>query len=323
MNTSLLKFKPITQPKQTRAENVLNGNDAEIYSASMLLKAIGAEVSWGSRNEDGRKIDLICSYDHPWIEKERIVFMVQVKSGPTYGELHPTGFKLLKAAKDAAIRTSHPICVIWVDRDTNSSFWAYVHPTSTQNNQYYSNIHKIEPSMRFDIARCQARGIPLKKGGSGVIISELTGNLKSKRLEALKNYKALKTNPPIHPNLGKVEFTRIGWRHMFRKTRSAEFKSKSLNVIPYLGQILKDKPSEIYISNHNFSEQNGFQYRNSHFVLKFNDVKLFNNVNFDVEPVTVVIRLVEEIRWSDKWKNETMLSQKIDRRLVLLSSYYK
>ena len=61
-------------PQQNRINNIDNGNDAEILAASLLLRSIGSEISWSSRNEDGRKIDLICSYDHPWIEKERIIF---------------------------------------------------------------------------------------------------------------------------------------------------------------------------------------------------------------------------------------------------------
>lgn len=75
MTPSLLKYKPINRRLETRAENIDNGNDAEVLAASFLVMAIGAEISWGSRNEDGRKIDLICSYDHPWFDKERLFFL--------------------------------------------------------------------------------------------------------------------------------------------------------------------------------------------------------------------------------------------------------
>lgn len=323
MNTSLLKSKSIIKPKETKDLNISNGNDAEVYSASVLLKAIGAEVSWGSRNEDGRKIDLICSYDHPWTFKERIIFLVQVKSGPTYGNITPHGFKLFSTAKKSAIRTTHPICLVWVERQTHSAFWAYIHPSSTITNQEYGNNHRVEPCMRFDIARCQAKNLPIKIGGKGIIIKELTDNLKNNRLKAIAKYNDLKTKRPICPNLGEIEFTRIGWRHMFRKTRSMNYKEKSLNVIPYLGKILSDKPSEIYITKTDFSEQNNFSYRNTEYVLKYNEVKLYNSAKLTCEKTTVVIRLIEEIRWPVDWQNNTMLSQNVERRVVLLSSYYK
>lgn len=54
----LLKSIKLPVPKQKRENNIENGNDAEVYAASLIIKAIGAEVSWSSRNEDGRKIDL-------------------------------------------------------------------------------------------------------------------------------------------------------------------------------------------------------------------------------------------------------------------------
>lgn len=323
MNTSLLKTIKLKIPKETRDLNISNGNDAEVYGASMLLKAIGAEVSWGSRNEDGRKIDLICSYDHPWIEKERIIFLVQVKSGPTYGIKSANGFKLLSVAKKSAIRTSHPICIIWIDRATNSSFWAYIHPFSTISNQDYGNNHKIEPAMRFDIARCQAKSIPAKIGGKGIIIKELIEDLKSNRKIAINSYNELKTNLIINPNLGKIEITRIAWRHMFRKSRSPIYKSKSLNIIPYLNKILIDKPSEIYITKTSFFEQSNYCYRNIEYVLKYEEVKLYNKTSKTAEKTSVIVRLIEEIRWSKDWKDDSMLTQNIERRVVLLSSYYK
>ncbi|MFN7098525.1 MAG: hypothetical protein ACK4PR_13370, partial [Gammaproteobacteria bacterium] len=234
MSSILLKHKSLPILKQSRINNIDNGNDAEILSASILLKAIGAEISWSSRNEDGRKIDLICSYDHPWIEKERIIFFVQVKSGASYGRKNINGFTLLTAAKKAAQRTSHSICIVWVDRESNIPFWAYIHPFSTKITQDYSDYHKINPGTKFDIARCQSKSISANEHGSGITIKALRGNIKSKREYALKNYKKLKALNIINPNLGKIELTRIGWRHMFRKQRSLVNKERSIQVIPYL-----------------------------------------------------------------------------------------
>ena len=323
MDRSILKSKPKQKIKQTRDFNIPNGNDAEIFSASLLLSAIGAEISWGSRNEDGRKIDLICSYDHPWFDKERLIFLVQVKSGDSFGEKLHNGFKLKTNAKQAAQRTSHPICLIWVHRDSNSSFWAYIHPNSTNQTQTYGNNHELTPPMRFDIARCQAKYLPVKLGGSGIIITDSIGSLKDKRKIALTSYRKYSEGDIICPNLGRVEFTRIGWRHMFRKTRSAEYKNKSLAVINYLDKILIDKPSDTYISKFEITEQSDFKYRNCEYVLIYNQVKYFNRLTKTTENIKVVVRLMEEIMWPVNWNLNSTLTQSIDRRLVLLSCYYK
>lgn len=321
MKSILLKHSPIPKAEQNRPQNISNGNDAEVLSASILLMAIGAEVSWGSRNEDGRKIDLICSYDHPWILKERLIFFSQIKSGNTYGNKLPVGFTLSSKAKKEALRTSHPICLIWVHRDTNTSYWAYIHPFSTNVTQKYNDNHLINPATRFDIARCQAKLIPGKKDGTGLIIKELSGNLTERRAYSLKKYKNLKTKEVKNPNLGNVEFTRVGWRHMFRKQRSSINKGRSLNIIPYLDKILEHKPSKIYITNNKTESNRDYEFRMSEYVLTYEKIEIAKGG--ERKKITVMIRLLEEIMWPKNWQINSMLSQLIKRRLVLLSAYYK
>jgi len=318
----LLENIPYNEPDDGVGSNQQNGNEAEILGAANLLRAMGAEVSWGSRNEDNRKIDLIASYDHPWIKRERILILVQVKSGSTYGVKEPDGFKLLSAAKKAVMRISHPICLIWIDRKTQSNYWAYIHPNSTPTNQTYKDNHLISPPMRFDIARSQSKFIPIKQGGKGVLMPYGDfSDLKKRRSKVLSEYKSLKNLNLVNPNLGKVEITRIGWRHMFRKNRAATNKESSLIVIPYLKNIIQDKPSTIYVSDIKTKTLNNYKYRRSEYILSYADVKLFRDKK--TTKVKVVIRLIEEIRWPEDWALNAYLGQLIERKVSLLSSYYK
>lgn len=323
MNTSLLKFKPTSKLNETRDLNIGNGNDAETYSASLLLMAVGAEISWGSRNEDSRKIDLICSYDHPWYDKERLIFLIQVKSGASFGEKLKNGFKLSSSAKKLAQRTTHPICLVWVDRKTNSPFWAYVHPNTDSKSQVYGNNHRVTPPMRFDIARCQAQHLKVKKGGMGIIFTEVGTTISAKRQKAEMKYKRYQKTGIVCPCLGKIEFTRIGWRHMFRKTRSATYKDKSLTTINYLENILADLPNEIYVSKSAFKTVSDFEYRNSEYVLTYEDMQYFDKSTSTKSKIKVVVRVAEEVRWPTNWTSNSTLSQQVDRRVVILSCYYK
>lgn len=318
----LLENIPYNEPDDSVSSNQQNGNEAEVLGAANLLRAMGAEVSWGSRNEDGRKIDLIASYDHPWIEKERVLILVQVKSGSTYGEKTGDGFKLLSAAKKAVMRISHPICLIWIDRATQSNYWAYIHPNSTPTNQTYKDNHLISPAMRFDIARSQSKFVPNKQGGKGVIMPYGDfSDLKQRRSTVLNEYKSLKNKKLVNPNLGEVEITRIGWRHMFRKNRVTQNKESSLIVIPYLEKIIEDKPSTIYVSDLINKTQDNYNYRRSEYVLSYEDAQLFKDGG--TNPVKVVIRLIEEIRWPTDWISNAYLGQLINRKVSLLSCYYK
>lgn len=319
----LLKYKQNKIASEERNQNISNGNDAEMLAASLLIMAMGTEITWGSRNEDGRKIDVIGSYDHPWFSDERLIFFVQVKSGGSFGEKEDNGFKLKTKAKDLAKRTTHPICIVWVDRKSNQSFWAYVHPSTESKVQHYGNSHKVLPTMRYDLARCQSQFLPMKKGGGGIIINERDEDTFSVvRKNALMKYKSYKGEGIFCPSFGNVEITRIGWRHMFRKTRKSINKHKSCIIINYLDKILGDIPSDIYMSKCDFFESNDCEYRNSEYVLIYDNIKKQGEAN-SLKSIKTVIRIIEEIRWPLNWSNNSTLTQLIERRVVLLSCYYK
>ena len=289
-------------------------------AASFLVTAIGAEISWGSRNEDGRKIDLICSYDHPWFEKERFIILVQVKSGESFGEKLSNGFKLKSSAKNSAKRTTHPICIIWINRKSSDSFWAYIHPRTESKPQKYGDNHRLNPTTRYDLARCQAQFLPIKKGGSGIIMNEKEIDLKKIRKNSLAKYKSYQKKGLFCPSLGRIEVTRIGWRHMFRMSRASSNKAKSYTTINFLDKIISDTPTDIYISKCELTEQAEYNYRKSEYVLIYRDVKEQND---QLSKIKVVVRIIEEIRWPKDWHINSTLTQFIERRNVLLSCYYK
>lgn len=323
---NLLKFQKLQLPTISREYNVINGYDAEVFAASKLLTSVCGELSWGSRTEDGRQIDLICSYDHPWFNKpisNRIVFLVQVKSGSTYGEKNKSGFKLRSKAIKSALKTSNNICLIWVDNSLSKAYWAYLHPNTSTKSQNYGDHHAVCPAMRYDIARCQARFLPIDEGGNGIIFKELRGDLKERRSNSLELYKKQKNEHIINPNLGEIEFTRLGWRHMFRKNRSALHKETSLNLIPYLSILLKQKASTVVAHGFKFESIGCYKYRNIEYILKYNNTKLFDGNSKEQLPVESVIRVIETIRWPENWGNNVLNSQLIERKVKLLSAYYK
>lgn len=318
---SLLQSKKISLPDQSRSSNPLNGSDAETMAASLILSACRGEVCWGSREEDNSKIDLILSAEHPWFSKERMLVLAQVKSGDSYGTKTEQGFTLKGAAIKAAKRTSHAICVLWVCRATNQVFWAYIHPNSNELPQEYSNYHVVSPATLFDLARCMSRISFTSHGGSGITIRRIEGNLTKKRKQVLDIYR--KFEKIFSPALGYIEFTRKGWRHMFRANRSTTYKQTSLDLIPYLGKIITQQPSEHAITDFKEWEHNGFVYRSTEHLMKYNNIKYSAKGISNAQRTTVIIKAIEEIRYPKNWQLNAMLSQCIDRRVVLMSAYCK
>lgn len=318
---SLLKSKKILPPDQTKGSNSLNGSDAETLAASLMVTACRGEVCWGSREEDNSKIDLILSLEHPWYAKERMLVLVQVKSGETYGSKINQGFKLKSAAIKAAKRTSHSICIIWVCRESNEAFWSSIHPNSQVSPRDYSQYHQVSPATLFDLARCMSKNTTNACGGNGVIIRRREGNLTSRRSLVYSIYK--NQNQIFSPVLGIIEFTRLGWRHMFRASRSAAYKQTSLDLIPYLERVISQSPTDHAITSYNEWESNDFIYRSTEHLLKYDKVMYSAKQKSERQPTTVIVKAIEEIRYPKNWQANAMLSQCIDRRVVLKSAYYK
>jgi hypothetical protein len=306
---------------------VRNGDDAEIFAASRIVQALGGEVRWGSRNEDGRKIDLFCSYDHPYpptSAKERTLTLIQIKSGPTYGEKLPNGFKLKGAAKTKAKRATHPLIIVWVDRIEGHIYWAFVHSATFPGVQRYGEHHKLSPASRYDFVRCLAKFLPASVGGKGLILKEYKASILKEKRKLLKEH--YKRNREVYnPTFGKIECTKIAWRHMYRRDRSEENKKQSDIIIPYLGKILVQNPTSLYECNGPDTiiekEVNGFTHRSCEFTLQYDSVQL--NIEEKRVKIRVNIRIVEEIRWPSGWMDDVTYSQRIDRRVILLSSHFK
>ncbi|WP_025029808.1 hypothetical protein [Nitratireductor aquibiodomus] len=285
------------------------------------LLACRGEGQWGSREDDNSKIDMIMSIEHPWCPKERMLILCQAKSGASYGRMEKRGgFKLFKRAKTRARRTNHAVCILWVDRDTNHSFWAYVHPDSTATAQNYGNHHRIGPAMVYDLARSMSHASGNRRGGRGVIIPETMPDLKASRSKAIASYRSHKV--VRSPVLGDIEFTKHGWRHMFRKSRSASSKQASLGLIPRLPAILQHQPSTMALLDVRFERECELETRTAEYLLKFRDVRRRSALGVDTT-TTAHVRVIEEIRYPQRWYRSAMLSQQIKRRVILKSAYYK
>jgi hypothetical protein len=318
---SLLLSTPTQVARQGRAQNPTNGSDSESYAMAKIILACRGEGHWGSREEDNSKIDMFFSATHPWYPGERLVVLSQVKSGSTYGEPFNQGFKLKTAAKVAAIRTSHGVCVAWVDRDANQIYWAYVHPTTTSRSQEYGAYHRVTPAMIYDLARCAGLKRPGNTGGRGIIVRRRNSALSERRKRVHATYRQFGTI--LSPAIGEIELTRLGWRHMFRNSRRNENKSTSMDIIPYLEKILKQSPSAHAVTDHKTFNSGGYTYRVCEHLMKYDQVKVRDRPGSPLEDVVAHIRVIEEVRYPDNWESNVMLSQLVDRRVVLRSAYFK
>lgn len=321
-------FKKKKAPKADRKHNPINGHDAEVLAKSKFIIALSGELNSTSRELDNDKLDFNVNFKHPW-KNEQLIQFSQVKSGPSLGkEIDNESVEMDKDTIDALKKTTKNICLIWVNRETNNLYWAYIHSKSNRDNNTYGKHHKITPATRFDLARCFEKLNAVNysnKGAKDVTIRELTKGFIDNREHAKLKYKTLKKSTIINPALGKITCTRLAWKHISRRKRKNEFKETSFNTVSYLYRILTSLPDSITNLSCTYEELNDNTLRTSEFILKYKSVTLSHKrSNAAVKSkTTVIIRVIENIIYPNSWEDESQLSQMIKRSVTLKSFYYK
>lgn len=321
MKPQLIYKELTTKPKLTRDLNSQNGNDCEVISASNLIQALNAELSWGSRNEDNSKIDLLLSFNHPWINGKRAFLLSQVKSGASFGKVTDSTIKFYAKGIKEAQKSQNDICLVWYDHSSKENYWAYIHRNSKRKIVELGKNHILSPATRFEISRCISRSIKLKFFNSRGLILDF----KQIKSTALSNYRkiiksAYKNSKSIeNPLYGKIDITNFGWKHMFRKSRLKRYKNDSLIIIPYLKQLLSFQPDRHWVISFRSSKHNEFTAMNYEHVLRYENIKN----NEDKEIYEVVIKLIEEVIFPTEWKSENLLSQKVFRKTIMKSCSLK
>ena len=307
--------------KLTRDFNSQNGNDSEIISGANVIQALNAELSWGSRNEDNSKIDLLLSFNHPWISAQRILLLSQVKSGRSFGNVNEKRIKLYSRSIKAAKSSQNNICLIWYDHDSKENYWAYIHKNSKLNGLELGRNHVLSPATRFEIARCISKNSLINNFNSRGLILDFKLLDERPISEYRKHVKQLyrKNKIILNPLYGNIEVTNFGWKHMFRKTRLKKFKSDSLVILPYLKQLLTFQPDRHWIISFEKHKHNDYEVFNYEHLLRYENIK--NNKTS--ERHEVVIKLIEEVSFPIEWKKQNLLSQKVFRKVILKSCSLK
>jgi len=331
-------FTNSTKPTLVNTKlNDINGHDAERLSASSLTLALNCRISWASRKEDNAKTDLILTMLHPWIENKAEVILTQVKSGKTYAEVNPSDnyhFKIVKNKFKPYLNLNHHTLICWIERESNEIFWFII----KANSQYYRNTyglsHKLSPATRFDVIRV-INGFGDTNGGKGLQFATKEYNAEQIRFKySYESFKKLRETAKVCYNksksknllsniFGTIEVTNYGWRHMTRESRWSQYKVSSFEIIPILDKILERSPTKHFIQNYWEETTELNKYRKTEYLLEYHKIKKDVFSKTELIEVDVYVKLIETIEYPKNWRENSTLTQAINRRVIFKSIYYK
>jgi hypothetical protein len=307
----------MTTAKQTQTD----GSAAARFVAAQLGIATFGETTAATLAEDWAKVDVKFSFKHAIISDKLVTFHAQIKAGPSYKQPSSNSRHLVlgidKATISALSGAGNPGLLIWVPPPPmDRIYWHAADsrnqiktPICIQRNQY------IRPSLRYDLSRIHnyasfSLGYPQLS-----IRSDKTTNITN---DAKKAYKELRSLKPYNTLIGHIRVTRLGWRHVTRRSKTTSRRELSLRVVPYLKHFL-DKRPERYACNCCDIQVVGKWATESRFLLCWYRKAL----HIDGKSYTLLIRIKEEIQYPARWKDSPLGKDKVRQTATLASWWCK
>jgi hypothetical protein len=271
--------------------------------------------------EDCAKVDIKFSFRHAIDSQRLITFHAQIKAGPSYKQRSSNSKHLVlgidKATISALSGTGMPGLLIWVPPPPmDRLYWHAADPRNRVKTPIC--IHRnqfIRPSLRYDLSRIYDYS-SFSTGHPQLTVRAVDpANAIS---DAKKAYKELRSLKPKNSLIGDICVTRLGWRHVTRRSKSTARRELSLRVVPYLKHFLVKRPARYACSYCDIQVVGGWATE-SRFLLCWYRKALI----IDGKSYTLLIRIKEEIQYPAKWRDRPLSKDKVLQAATLASWWCK
>jgi hypothetical protein len=152
--------------------------------------------------------------------------------------------------------------------------------------------------LRFDLAKAAAFSLQVRRH-STLYLKKIDANalLQVGKTAYAKLMEIARQHRLIHPLVGDLRVTRMGWRHILRHSRALEKRKISLRLTPYLRHLLVSTPDRYIVSNETIEQRGSRIYHQREVVCWYKDA-----VILDKYSGTVLIRIQEDIHYPATWQ---------------------
>jgi hypothetical protein len=275
------------------------GGAGERRAAALLTIAVCAQTSHGTMAEDGGKVDLKLSFRSVLCPDSVITAHCQVKSGPSFrvacskeGEL---ALSVDSETLSALAEGTQPALLAWVSpKPLGRVYWQVIPVVrKLKATVKIPKCQFVTPAMRIDLSRVHA----FRSSQSRSPVINLPSLPDRSISTARDGYKELKECPVKSPIMGNILFTRSGWRHVTRASRSKQRRQNSFELIPYLRTLLRTSPDRLQVVKQAPEVMGSQTQETREVILSYKKAIKKSEVYHDV-----LIRLIERINYPRNWE---------------------
>lgn len=305
----------MTTAKQTDTDGAAGAR----FAAGVLGVAICAETMATTMAEDSAKVDVKFSFRHIAEESKLITAHAQIKSGPSYRRnIQDQKHFALVLDKDTLAALSGggmPGLVIWVPPPPmDRIYWYASNPRTGKSSTRIPRTQYVRPSLRYDLTRLYdysswghkyAKATVRKASPSDVLLAR-----------AKTAYKQLKASSWTNPLVGELKVSRLAWRHITRRSKSASRRDLSLRAVPHLKSFL-NAPPDRYACHVDSLEEVGARTVETRFLICwYRQALIVDNVSH-----SLMLRIREEISFPTNWQERPLATSEV-KQVATLASWW-
>ncbi len=303
----------MTTAKQTNTD----GAAAARFAAGILGVAICAETTATTMAEDSAKVDVKFSFRHIADKRKLITTHAQIKSGPSYRRSSPDSNHIVltidKSTIQALSGSGMPGLVIWVPPPPMDRIYWYVsNPRTGKTSTRIPRTQYVRPSLRYDLTRLYEYSSWTHKYAKHTVGKTPSDNVLLTR--AKQAYKDLKANSWMNPLVGSLTVSRLAWRHITRRSKSASRRTLSLRAVPHLKAFLNIPPDRYECHFEGIKEIGTSTIETRYLICWYRQA-----LTIDGESHSLMLRIREEIRYPTKWLARPLAEAEVEQIATLAS----
>jgi hypothetical protein len=245
----------------------------------------------------------------------------QIKHGPSFAR-QKAGKITLQNIDEETITTlqdgTQPALLIWVPPWPNRKiYWHVVRPKGKHRSPVkIAEGDHVTPGLRFELSRFA--NFERRNPGYPCLEIPPPGEDLPIRADAKKYYDTLKSEMLNNPLLGKIEITRLAWRHITRFSRTVAKRQRSFHVLKYLSAFLQKVPTRYLVDRKPARDVGNVIMERNEIVFWYKHAFRTGN-----EMQTLLVRFVEDIEYPKNWPERPLSEDEVSHKVTLMSWWYK
>ena len=268
-------------------------------------------------DEEAGKVDLRISFRHAFNPKQLLTAVAQIKSGPSYRRRTSDTRKITLQLDRETVTAMHGLAgiILWVPPSPSERIYWYAsdprRPLSLSPRIPHSQF--VRPSIRYDLTRLLEH-----RNWTNALPRQTVSNMDDGAVigSAKKAYSKLKSTAVVNPLVGRLNITRLAWRHVTRRSKVARERTLNLRATPHLPAFLTQHPTRFTVDQASI-DRFGSHSRDRRYILCW----YRNALVIDNKSYSLAVRIREEISYPTQWL-QTPLSVNRIVQIATLESWW-